>query len=355
MIWDQLKGHQDVILRFRRSLERGRLSHALLLTGPDGVGKRLFARLLAQCLFCERHADAELLACGECPTCKLAAAATHPDQLLIECPPGKREIPIELFVGSRQKRGKEGLCHDLNLKPMAGNRKVAIINDGQLLNDASANALLKTLEEPPPNSLLIVITNQADRVLPTIQSRCQTVRFSSLSEDAVSGLLIQLGWVDDKQAAKTIAVAAEGSMHRAEQLLDETVRNLREQLYVLLAQNKFNGVETAEAAIAAIDDHGGDSAEQRTFATWIVHECTEFYRQSFHSLTGNLDQLYSPQIEQFTQQFQQNSNQGFEILAEMMDRTIQAEEELGRNTTIPLCFESFFHDLEQIQRLATIP
>ncbi|PWG73977.1 AAA family ATPase, partial [Enterococcus hirae] len=83
---------------------------------------------------------------------------------------GKKSIPIELFVGSDDHRGREGLCYELSLKPMASDRKIAVIDDVHLMQSESANSLLKTLEEPPPKSLIVLITDRDEAILPTIRS-----------------------------------------------------------------------------------------------------------------------------------------------------------------------------------------
>ncbi|MGE3316360.1 MAG: hypothetical protein AB7O26_14690, partial [Planctomycetaceae bacterium] len=153
MIWEKIRGHESLVEMFRRSAARGRLSHAYLFVGPAGVGKMLFAKTLAQCLFCERFDDSELEACGECGPCRMMQAGTHPDFLTLGRPDSKNVIPIELIAGSRERRGQDGLCHDIALRPMAGMRRVAVIDDADYLNAESANAFLKTLEEPPPGSV----------------------------------------------------------------------------------------------------------------------------------------------------------------------------------------------------------
>ena len=110
--WQSLKGHQEQRALFARSLARGRLSHAYVLTGPDGIGKRKFARLLAQSMFCREHAEGEIEACGECRACRGFVAGNWPDFMEIGLPAGKTEIPISLILGDADKRGREGLCYD---------------------------------------------------------------------------------------------------------------------------------------------------------------------------------------------------------------------------------------------------
>ncbi|MEZ6048977.1 MAG: hypothetical protein R3C11_26055 [Planctomycetaceae bacterium] len=133
-----------------------------------------------------------------------------PDLFLLGLPEGKSEIPIELFIGPRENRGT-GLCHDISLRPMSACRKIAIINDAHLLNEASGNALLKTLEEPPEKSILILIAEQEQRILQTIRSRCQLVRFDPLPESDVVELMLAAGLVEDREKAVEIARYSEGA------------------------------------------------------------------------------------------------------------------------------------------------
>ena len=175
--WQQLKGHEEQRELFQRSLQRGRLSHAYVLAGPEGIGKRQFARLLAQSVFCRTHEFEELEVCGECRACRAFHANTWPDYIEVNVPEGKNAIPISSIIGEDGRRGREGLCYELSMSPQASDRRVAVINDAGLMTTESANALLKTLEEPPAHSLILLVCDNPDTLLPTIRSRCQIVRF----------------------------------------------------------------------------------------------------------------------------------------------------------------------------------
>src|SRR5205823_11168941 len=128
--------------------------------------------------------------CDECAACKLVDAGTHPDFFQSARPEDKLELPIETM---RQ------LCLDLGLKPARGSRKIAIVDDADDLNEESANCFLKTLEEPPPGSMLILIGTNADRQLPTIRSRCQVIPFMPLPEPVVATLLEADGEIEAAQ------------------------------------------------------------------------------------------------------------------------------------------------------------
>ncbi|MBC8115030.1 MAG: DNA polymerase III subunit, partial [Candidatus Saccharimonas sp.] len=189
--WSTLRGHAEQREMFRRAIARGRLSQAYLFVGPDGIGKQQFARRLAQCLLCQSPGEDQLEACGNCPGCRPFLASAHPDFLYVGRPEGKRELPIAAMAGAAERRGQEGLCHDLSIRPLAGSRKVAIIDDADTMTDECANAFLKSLEEPPERAMLFLIASNLDAVLPTIRSRCQLVRFAPLSAADIAELLVE--------------------------------------------------------------------------------------------------------------------------------------------------------------------
>ena len=176
MSWQRVRGHDGLVEAFDRVVQRGRLAHAYFFAGPSGVGKRLFANELAKALLCESTAKSRLEACDHCSACLQVDAGSHPDFFVVSKPPDTVTIPIESM---------RDLSRDLSHKPARGHGKIAIVDDADYLTDpttpAAANAFLKTLEEPPPRSVLILIGTDSDLQLPTIISRCQIVRFSAVA------------------------------------------------------------------------------------------------------------------------------------------------------------------------------
>src|SRR5262245_4334363 len=179
MGWQRVRGHDDLIAGFRRIVSRGRLGHAYLICGPPGVGKRLFALELARSLLCESPKGL-LDPCDGCPACVQIDAGTHPDFFPASRPADALEFPIDLM---------RTLCGQFALKSARGRGKVIVLDDADDLNQESANCFLKTLEEPPPGSLLILIGTSPERQLSTVVSRCQVVRFAPLKDDLVGELL----------------------------------------------------------------------------------------------------------------------------------------------------------------------
>jgi len=158
-------------------LQQGRLPHALLLTGPQGIGKVEFAQQLAAGLICSQAAGTQV--CGSCQNCNLIAAGTHPDkkQLTFEVDAKSGKVAKELKIDQIR-----AMAESLALTAQFGGYKVAIIYPAERMNQNAANGILKTLEEPTEKTLLILITDFPSRLLPTIRSRCQEIRFTAPSK-----------------------------------------------------------------------------------------------------------------------------------------------------------------------------
>jgi DNA polymerase-3 subunit delta' len=197
-----VRGHERACAGLRAAVTAGRLPHALLFAGPDGVGKRSVALALAAWAQCEGGVDD---ACGGCAACRQVAAGTHPDVQLVGVPQGKKEIGVE--------RARD-VKRFVQLKPLRDRFKLAVIDDAHMLTVAAQNALLKTLEEPPDRSCLILVANNPDALLPTVRSRCQRVLFAPLPRAAVVTVLTErLGLA--AAVAERLAAVAEGSPGRA--------------------------------------------------------------------------------------------------------------------------------------------
>lgn len=350
MIWHKLRGADVQLEQFRRSIARGRLSHAYLFVGPEGVGKKRFARSLAQCLFCTRFGHAELEACGECPACRQMLAGTHPDYLEIGCPPGKRVLPIELIAGPAAFRGREGLCHDLSLRPMSADRKIAIIDDAHLMNAESANALLKTLEEPPADALLFLIAASAEALLPTIRSRCQLVRFAPLSDTDLLELLLDLELVADRHEAAAFVPLCEGSLAVAAQLTDPALRQVRRKLFSALAAEPFDSLSTAAEMLAGIEALGGETAAQRQGAGWLIRFAVEFYRQAALVIAGARAATVDPMVQGFAGRWPPGDPRGLELCGRLLDRAALAARHLEQSMPVPLCLEGLCDALGRLSR-----
>jgi DNA polymerase-3 subunit delta' len=275
---NSIRGHHDVADKFRRALAKGRLASTFLFVGPAGIGKRTFALGMAQALLCEQMPEERLEACGQCSSCRQVASLNHPDVEIIAKPADKAFIPLELLIGDAEHRMRAGLCYNIALKPYAGRRKVAIIDDADYLNKEGANCLLKTLEEPPPKSLLILIGTSEQRQLPTIRSRCQIVRFQPLTDDDVAELLIERGLCSDPAAARTAAANAGGSVERGALWCDEGLIEFRRELLGVLSRAEIEHLAAAKRMAQFVDEAGKDSAAKRKRLRLVISLAEEFYR-----------------------------------------------------------------------------
>ena len=208
MPFSDVVGHKPIVTWLTRQIAAEAICRSYLLLGPEGVGKRFLAQQLAQAIQCgaERHGEA----CGQCPMCRLVADGHHPDVTVMQVPESRRQITIEQI---------RTLQHWLSLKAFHGGRKVAIIDRADSMQEPAASALLKTLEEPPPTSVLVLVAAHESRLLPTIVSRCAKLYCSPLStEDLVRALGQQGVATVASYLARRVARLVSGRLGRAIEL-----------------------------------------------------------------------------------------------------------------------------------------
>ncbi len=181
---------------------------------------------------------------------------------------------------------QEGLCHELGLKPFSASRRIAVIDDAHLLNEESANCLLKTLEEPPPEAMIVLISIAEDQMLSTIRSRCQTIRFRPLTSAQIAEILIREGSVSDAAEAQRIAAQSQGSMRGARAMAAPETRQLQHDLLARLAEPAPDSKALAEMAVAFIEAAGRDAPLRRERARHVVSTALEFFRQVVRSRSG---------------------------------------------------------------------
>ncbi len=198
MTFAHIHGHQRQKEILRRALATGRLAHAYLFEGPAGIGKRLMALALVRALFCQ-----ERTGCGSCPACRKIDHGNHPDLFLVE--PDGASIKIEQ-VRTLQK--------ELSFRPLEAPWRVCLIDGAERLGQGAGNALLKTLEEPRPGILMILLTPLPENVLRTIRSRCQRLPFSRLPRSEIEMVLRDRLGLDEVQG-HILAALSEGSFERA--------------------------------------------------------------------------------------------------------------------------------------------
>jgi len=338
MPWHSIRGHDRVVDALRRGLAQGRLPHAFLFVGPEGIGKRSFANTFAQALLCDRVPEAELDPCQLCPSCLQVAAGTHPDILRVAKPEDKHDLSIKLI---------RDLCLDLGLKPSNGRRKVAIIDDADDLNDEAANAFLKTLEEPPPGSVLILIGTSAEVQLDTIVSRCRVLRFNPLPEADLAQVLLERSITDDPAEAARLAHLADGSVARARGLADATLDGFRRGLIDDLADPRgFDAPALSRRLEAFIKDAGKESVLQRERARLLIGELARFFRGLLWQTAGSEPPTPDPDDRRAIEALAVRLDP--EDVLILADRCLDADYHVGRKVYMPLILDSLMHDLAKL-------
>jgi len=338
MSWRSVRGHDRVVDLLRAGAKAGRLPHAFLFVGPEGVGKRTFALKLAQALLCEKNPEDVLEPCGECPGCAQAEAGTHPDLITAGRPEDKQELPIKVI---------RELCANFALKPVRGPRKVAVVDDLDSINEEAANAFLKTLEEPPPGAVLILLGTSPELQLETIVSRCQVVRFDPIPEEDLVALLLEKGVVADEVEARRLAALADGGVGRAMSLADPELDAQRRALIDGLADERgFDPGEQVQRFLEFSKKAGKEAAAQRRRAGLMIGEIARLFRGVLWQTAG----LEAPAADPADRRAIATLANRLEpedvfILA---DRALEADRHLRRNLYLPLVLESLFHDLAKI-------
>ncbi|MEP7152823.1 MAG: DNA polymerase III subunit delta' [Nitrospira sp.] len=230
-------GHTGAKALLRSAIVQDRVAHAYLFHGDDRIGKRLLALRLAQALLCETlPADQEPDACGACRACRQVEARTHPDFMVIE--PDREQanpqIKIELI---------RDIEHQMIYRPLIGDRKICLIDDADRMTIGAANALLKTLEEPPDHSLFILVSSRPYAMPATIRSRCQALRLTAPAQTQVEAAVILKRELPPADA-HFLAVLSDGQLGRALECNLEQARNSQKEFSIIFSAKGLQSFST---------------------------------------------------------------------------------------------------------------
>jgi len=321
MAFSDVLGHERQVEMLRRALERNRLHHAYLFVGPDGVGKGTVALSLALAIHCTRG-DHDF--CGQCENCHRIRDGNHPDVRVIAPEANKREISIQ------QMRGLQRL---LEFRSYSGKKKVAIIDPAHQMNYHAQNSLLKTLEDPPGDALIILVANSTGSLLSTVLSRCLRLYFAFLPVGDVAGFLVRQQGTPQDQAT-VLAVLTRGSLgvalaSDAGELLDE--RNQWIERFSSLSRGDYRGL------VSLAEEMARDREKALRSLQWV----REWYRDILiQQTTGSAGEMKNSDLVHKIRDAasKQSLNHTLSVLSQMSD----VAGKLQRNYNRRLVLEDFF-------------
>jgi DNA polymerase III subunit delta' len=324
----QFIGNPGSVAFLRTSLVAGRLAHAYVITGPPQIGKRTLSRLVAAGSICP-HLKAHSGPCGECRSCRLVEKDSHPDVRTVSPEPGKRSVTIE------QVRQLE---HDAVLRPYEAERKVFILRAADAMAEPAANALLKTLEEPPEDTILILIATDAAQLLPTIASRCREVALRPVPPEEIEAALRARGAVEDR--ARLLSRLAGGRPGWAiEALADPARLAARAEQVEQLGQPRVARLSVA----GAFTDAAAARAAMDVWLGWwrdallVQQDCVD--------LVANTDRLESLR--------RLGASQPPEHVWRALARLQEARQQIDANANVRLAVEALLLDLPEASTTAS--
>jgi DNA polymerase-3 subunit delta' len=253
-------GHDAAWQRLSGAVARGQVHHAYLFTGAGGIGKTTLALDFAKLLLCEGGLALAESPCGACAACRKIAHGNHPDVALVEAENGKRLLGVEAV--------REAVVRMANLAPSAGAWRVFILPRAERMTPNTVNALLKTLEEPPPNAVIVLTTVEPDSLLPTVLSRCQLLPLRPLPAKQVSTALCER-WRASPDDASALAALARGRIGWAVRALAEpALREAQEEAQNLLASLTSAPRDQRLRAVATLAPDA--EAARDSLADWLL-------------------------------------------------------------------------------------
>lgn len=237
-------GHEQVISHLKNAISMGKVSHAYILNGPEGAGKRMIAEAFARALQCENH-DTE--GCGKCRSCHQAESRNHPDIIYVN-----HEKPNTISVADI----REQINGTIDIKPYntTSQYKVYIVDEAEKMNEQAQNALLKTIEEPPAYAVILLLTTNADAFLQTIRSRCVTLELKAVADEKIHNMLMRNYQVVDYKADVCVAFA-QGNVGKAILLAgSQTFNELKDQTIRLVRKLRDTEVADIMSEVKAIEE-----------------------------------------------------------------------------------------------------
>lgn len=320
-------GHEQIINHLKSAVKLNKVSHAYILSGEKGSGKKTVANAFARMLQCEGEGEKP---CGTCRSCRQAESNNHPDIIRII-----HEKPNTISIDDI----REQLVGDIQIKPYQSKYKIYIVPDAEKMTVQAQNALLKTIEEPPAYAVILFLTTNASSFLPTILSRCVVLTMKPVPDEEVRHYLMEHVEVPDYQA--DIAVAfAQGNIGKAVQLAtSEYFNEIKTSAIHLLKNIPKYDISDINAAVKSIADYKVDIQDYLDIlAVW--------YRDVlyFKATKDPNGLIFKDQIQAIREQTHNGSYEGMEKILESLQR---AKERLNANVNFDLTMELLFLTIKE--------
>ena len=320
-------GHKDILKYISSAVENNRVSHAYILNGERGSGKKMLANLFATTLLCESGNSEP---CGKCHSCRQAESGNHPDIIRVT-----HEKPISISVDDIRTQ----VNNTVDIKPYQGPYKVYIIPQADLMTPQAQNAILKTIEEPPAYAVFLLLTENAEMLLPTINSRCVMLKLRNIKDTLIRKYLMENLEIPDYKADMCTAFA-QGNMGRAIMLANSDHFNeIREEAVQLLKH--ISEMELNEI-VAAVKNISVYKLEITDYLDIIMI----WYRDVLlYKATKEIDKVvFKDQLQSIKEQARKSSYEGIELILESLEK---AKARLKANVNFDLVMELLFLTIKE--------
>lgn len=320
-------GHKDILKYISSAVENNRVSHAYILNGERGSGKKMLANLFAMTLLCETGGNEP---CGKCHSCKQAESGNHPDIIRVT-----HEKPNSISVDDIRTQ----VNNTVDIKPYQGPYKVYIIPQADMMTPQAQNAILKTIEEPPSYAVFLLLTENAETLLPTINSRCVMLKLRNIKDTLIKKYLMENLEIPDYKADMCTAFA-QGNMGRAIMLANSDHFNeIREEAVQLLKH--ISEMELNEI-VAAVKNISVYKLEITDYLDIIMI----WYRDVLlYKATKEIDKVvFKDQLQSIKEQARKSSYEGIELILESLEK---AKARLKANVNFDLVMELLFLTIKE--------
>ena len=320
--FQEIVGHEEVIQHLQNAIRLGKVSHAYILSGEKGSGKKLLANTFAMALQCEKKG---VDPCQECRSCKKAMSRNHPDIISIT-----HEKPNSIGIEDIRTQ----LIEDVMINPYCSSYKIYIIDEAEKLTLQAQNALLKTIEEPPAYAVILLLTSNMETFLPTITSRCVKLNLRPVQESMVKDYLMEKMHLPDYQAQMDAAFS-QGNIGKARQMAESDEFNLmtEQALRILKKSNELELYEMVEMIKEL-------SAEKQNIDEYLDLFAMWFRDVLFFKATKEVDGLmFKDQLNHIKERARKSSYEGIE---KIIDAIGTAKERLHANVNFDLVMELLF-------------